>query len=236
MTSLPRDLRCLSPCDRLRIVEQIEMSTTRLRLTSASANCCSGRGTSDRRPGSSCSRPMSRLCRCPRRARRQPQPDRVVERHQTSCVPLAVHQKRQRACEHRAVGELAHWRRTAVGHRCADVEQQVAFDVGLLLELLHVVPIAARVDFPVERGQIVAWEVLAVLGELDAEAFVGLRCSPDEVLRRRSAPSSSIVPSRAITAGSRNRSSRAPGLVGIGLQPALRQARPRAGARLSCPA
>ena len=159
----------------------------------------------------------------PTRAGRQPQPDRVVERHQTSCVPLAVHQKRQRACEHRAVGELAHWRRTAVGHRCADVEQQVAFDVGLLLELLHVVPIAARVDFPVERGQIVAWEVLAVSANSTLKPLCGTSMQSGQNPSTTVRAFHSIVPSRAITFGSRNRSSRAPGVVGIGLQPALRQ-------------
>ena len=61
--------------------------------------------------------------------------------------------------------------RAAIAHRPADVEQQVAVEVGLLLELLDVVAVAARVDLPVERRQIVAGQVLAVLGELDAEAL-----------------------------------------------------------------
>ena len=47
----------------------------------------------------------------------------------------------------------------------------MAVEIGLLLELLDVVAIAARVDLPVDRGEIVARHVLAILGELDAEAL-----------------------------------------------------------------
>ena len=46
---------------------------------------------------------------------------------------------------------------------------QVAVEVGLFLELLDVVAIASRVDLPVDRREIVAGNVLPVLGELDAE-------------------------------------------------------------------
>ena len=84
----------------------------------------------------------------------------------------------------------------------------MALEVGLLLELLDVVPIAARVDLPVERGQIVAGQVLAVLGELDAEPLIGLRCRPARKPSTTVRAFSSIVPSRAMTAGSRNRRSR----------------------------
>ena len=44
----------------------------------------------------------------------------------------------------------------------------MAVEVGLLLELLDVIPIGSRVDFPVDCREIVAGNVLAVLGELDA--------------------------------------------------------------------
>ena len=47
----------------------------------------------------------------------------------------------------------------------------MAIEVGLLLELLDVVAIAARVDLPVDGREVVAGDVLAVLGELDAEAL-----------------------------------------------------------------
>ena len=96
----------------------------------------------------------------------------------------------------------------------------MTLEVGLFLEFLDVVPVAARVDLPVERGQIVAGEVLPVLGELDAEAFVGTAVEPgQEPLRPPSAPSAPCVPSRAMTAGSRNLSSRAVEGAGIGYIP-----------------
>ena len=47
----------------------------------------------------------------------------------------------------------------------------MTIEVGLLLELLHVVPIAARVDLPVDGREVVAGDVLPVFGELDAEAL-----------------------------------------------------------------
>ena len=56
----------------------------------------------------------------------------------------------------------------------------MTLEVGLFLVLLDVVPIAARVDFPVERRQIVAGQVLPVLGELDAEALVRAAVEPGE--------------------------------------------------------
>ena len=48
----------------------------------------------------------------------------------------------------------------------------MTIEVGLLLELLDVVPIASRVDLPVERGQIVAGQVLPILREFHAESLV----------------------------------------------------------------
>src|SRR5688572_6168055 len=48
----------------------------------------------------------------------------------------------------------------------------MTFEVGLLLELLDVVTVGAGVDLPVERGQIVAGEVLPVFGELDGKPLV----------------------------------------------------------------
>ncbi len=106
------------------------------------------------------------------RAGREPQRNLLVEGDEPGGIALPVHQERQRAGQHGAVFELAHRRGAAIAHRSADVEQQVALDVRLFLILLDVVTVAARVDLPVERGEIVAVDVLAVLGELDAEALV----------------------------------------------------------------
>ena len=114
------------------------------------------------------------------RARRQPGRDLLVELDEPRRVALPVHQVGERRREHAAVFELAHRRAAAIRHRGAHVEQQVAFEVGFLLELLDVVAIGARVDFPVERGQVVARQVLPVFRELDAEPFVGTAVQPRE--------------------------------------------------------
>jgi hypothetical protein len=102
------------------------------------------------------------------RAGRQHVADAVVEREQADGVSLTVHQVRQCPGQVRRVLELGHLMR-AVAHRAAHVEQDVALEVGLFLELLDDVPVRARIDFPVERREVVAREVLPVLGELDAE-------------------------------------------------------------------
>src|SRR6478672_5839733 len=40
-----------------------------------------------------------------------------------------------------------------------------------LFELLHVEAIAPRVDFPVDRGEVVAGKILAIFGELDRKTL-----------------------------------------------------------------
>ena len=57
-------------------------------------------------------------------------------------------------------------------HRLADVEQQPADEVRLLLVLLEVEAAGPAVDLPVDVLDVVAGDVLAVLGELDGEAVV----------------------------------------------------------------
>ena len=61
----------------------------------------------------------------------------------------------------------------AVAHRPAVVDEQVAAQVGLVLELLDVVAVGAGEEPPVEVAEVVAGAVLAVFGELDREAVVG---------------------------------------------------------------
>jgi hypothetical protein len=106
-------------------------------------------------------------------AGRHPERDTVVEGDQAGRVALPVHQKRERRRQHRSVFELAHRSATSIRHRGADVQQHVTLEVGFFFVLLDVVPIAPGVDLPVEGGQVVAGQILTVLGELDTEAFVG---------------------------------------------------------------
>ena len=47
----------------------------------------------------------------------------------------------------------------------------MAIEICLFLELLDVVAIRARVHLPVDRRDVVAVDVLAILGELNAEAL-----------------------------------------------------------------
>ena len=114
------------------------------------------------------------------RAGGQSKRNAIVERDEPGRVALPVHEERERRGEHRSVFQLAHRCPASIRHRSAHVEQQVTLQVGLFFVLLDVMPIASRVDLPVERGQIVARHVLAVLRELDAEALVRTSMQPRE--------------------------------------------------------
>src|SRR5262245_45724281 len=54
----------------------------------------------------------------------------------------------------------------------------MAIEVRFLLELLHIVAVAARVHLPVDTGEVVARQVLPVLCELDAEPLEGAAMEP----------------------------------------------------------
>ena len=142
------------------------------RLVSVSASWCSGFDTFGPVRGLQAIERHQQREQVPGpRAGRQHRDDVLVEGGEADRVALAVHQVAERRREARAVLELRHRVMRPVAHRAADVEHQVAVEVRLLLELLDVVAIAARVDLPVDGGDVVAGNVLAVLGELDAEAL-----------------------------------------------------------------
>ena len=151
------------------------------RLVSESASWCSGFDTLVCAAGlQPIERHQQRAQVAGPRARRQHRHDVLVERRQADRVALAVHQVAERRREARAVLELRHPVVRAVAHRAADVEHQVAVEVGLLLELLDVVAIAARVDLPVDRRQMSSpgmyWRYSA---NSTLKPLNGLRCRPE---------------------------------------------------------
>ena len=95
-----------------------------------------------------------------------------VERDQADRVLLVDHQVAEGGGQADGVlelGQLLAVRCTAIDAR--QVHDQVAGDVRLGLELLDVVLVGLGVDVPVEVLEVVAGDVLAVLGELDREAL-----------------------------------------------------------------
>jgi len=58
----------------------------------------------------------------------------------------------------------------AVRHGAARVEKDDGSDVRLLLVAFDVVAVHTPQDFPIQVAQVIAWRVLAMLDELDAEA------------------------------------------------------------------
>jgi hypothetical protein len=73
-----------------------------------------------------------------------------IERRQSNAVALPVHQVAERRGQTGGVLELGNAARP-VRHRTADVNHQLAVEVGFLLEFLDVVAIAAREHLPVDR-------------------------------------------------------------------------------------
>jgi len=61
----------------------------------------------------------------------------------------------------------------AVLHGTGTIEEQVAAEVGLVLELLDVMAVGPGEDPPVEMARVIAGGVLAILGEFDGEAVIG---------------------------------------------------------------
>jgi hypothetical protein len=61
----------------------------------------------------------------------------------------------------------------AVLHGAGTVEEQVAAEVGLVLELLDVMAVGPGEDPPVEMARVIAGGVLPILGEFDGEAVIG---------------------------------------------------------------
>ena len=104
-------------------------------------------------------------------ARRQAGLDVRVEGDQADRVLLTDHQVAERRGEADGVIELGQLLAIGVGHRGAEVHHQIAGDVRLGLELFEVVFVGLGVDVPVEVFEVVAGDVLAVFGELDAEAL-----------------------------------------------------------------
>jgi len=97
--------------------------------------------------------------------------DLRIEYHQSGGIALAHHE----ICEARgyaaSIFELAHPVRIGlVSHRCGSVQQDVAGEVRLLFELLHIVAVALAEDFPVDVLDVVAGRILAVLGELHGKS------------------------------------------------------------------
>ena len=57
-------------------------------------------------------------------------------------------------------------------HRAAGVEDEIAAKIGVGLEFAQVEAIGPPVDTPVEAADVIARNVLAILGKLDAGAFM----------------------------------------------------------------
>ena len=92
----------------------------------------------------------------------------VVEANQADAVALTEQEPRD-GCRHllgvRELGEPP--RRTAPGHGLADIQDDGGFEIRFFLELLDEPLVGAGDDFPIEKAQVVAGLVGAVLGKLD---------------------------------------------------------------------
>jgi hypothetical protein len=112
-------------------------------------------------------------------ARRHQAPDLLVEGHQPRGIALPLHQVRDRRGERAGVLQLGQ-ATGPVGHRAADVEQQIPLEIRLLLVLADDEAIRSREDFPVDGGEVVTRQVLPVLRELDGESLQRTAVQPRE--------------------------------------------------------
>ena len=144
-----------------------------------------GERSVERPAGSRSSMPIRRRRWPGAMPRRQVVGDLLVEREQADRVALREQEIGERRGQRAGVLALG-VRRRAEAHRAAQVDEQVAAQVRLVLEPLDVVAVGAGEEPPVEIARVVAGRVRAILAELDREAVV--RAAMDagvETLRRR---------------------------------------------------
>ncbi len=103
--------------------------------------------------------------------RRQDGADHLVERHQADGVLLMDHQVTERSCQANTVVELRQFLAIGVGHRGAEIHDQIAGHIGLGLELLQIILVGLGIDVPVEILQIIAGNVFAMFGKFNGESL-----------------------------------------------------------------
>ena len=96
----------------------------------------------------------------------------LIENDQTGGIALLGGEIGERCGDIAGVIELADFAR-AVGHGRAGIEQDQELGVGFAFEAFEVDAVGAGEDVPVDVAEIVAFDVLAVFGELLAEAEGG---------------------------------------------------------------
>ena len=96
----------------------------------------------------------------------------IVESDEADTIRLVQHQIRQPSGGHAGVVVLGH-RIGTVTHRIANVEQNPANEIRFRFVLLEEEATGAAVHLPIDVLDVVAGNVLAVLGELDREAVIG---------------------------------------------------------------
>lgn len=97
--------------------------------------------------------------------------DLVIEGNETDGIALLMEEVGEGGGEGGGVAGLVVVE-GAVLHGTGTIEEQVATEVGFVLELLDVMAVGPGEDPPVEMARIIAGGVLAILGELDGEAVV----------------------------------------------------------------
>ena len=103
--------------------------------------------------------------------RRQIRSHAVVEQHQPDGVVLLQQQVREGRGQVGAPLELAHLPGLE-GHRLGAIEQDGGTEVGLILKELDVILVGAGEDLPVQRPQLVAGHIGAMIEVLDGEAVI----------------------------------------------------------------
>jgi hypothetical protein len=120
----------------------------------------------------------SQLDRVP--SRRQGADDAVGEARESNGVALLHGKVAQRAGDLAGVLDLCDAGR-AEAHRAAGVDDEATAQVRVGLELFHIVAVRTAEGPPVEPAQVIAGDILAVLGEFDARPAMRARVPARDV-------------------------------------------------------
>ena len=96
----------------------------------------------------------------------------VIKAEQSDGIALEVKEPGEGGGEGGGIRRLGPPKGTEI-HGVALVHQEMAAEVGFVLELPDVIPVAPGINAPVEMAGVVAGGVLAVFGELDGETMIG---------------------------------------------------------------
>jgi hypothetical protein len=95
----------------------------------------------------------------------------LVEGQQTNAVALQIEEIGESAGKSVSILGLGIGEGTKT-HRAAVINQEMASEIGLVLEFLDVIAIGSGVEPPIQISGVVAWCILAIFGKFDGKTVI----------------------------------------------------------------